>query len=560
MIRRVIGAIILSACLFSAMLWPFFVTHVEASSKTIYVNAENANDPSQDGSATHPFDLIQEGVDVAGSGDTVEVASGVYYESVQINKSAISLVGQKSSTIIDGKGAGSVGIRLYHTPPDYTESVSISGFTVRNFSGMLGKGITLSRSINTRLRDNSMVGNTYNFGDYTLQVQDIDTSNTVDEKPIYYWVDQRDKQVPADAGFVALVGSTNITVMDLNLTNNVQGLVLKNTTRSLIENVHVSGNWDGIYLERWSNSNTLIDSIVSGNLFMGIYVSTSSGNVIANNLILNNAYGLLLDSTVFEYTIGNTTTGNTVRDNIFVGNTVANSSTNSVYLDGCQDNVFFHNNFVNSVHEVESLNSTSRWDGGMEGNFWSNYSGEDIDKDGLGDSPHLLTENDQDNHPLMGQFSNFDVIWQKETFAVTAISNSMISTFNFSQPDKLISFSVISPDGAAGFCRVSMPTDLFGGPYALILDGANTTGFLEESNGTHCFLYFVYNSSPVNVKIKGTSVIPEFPSILSAFFPVALTSGVAMIVFAKRKPACDKVKLRKVVARPELEHMANDAL
>jgi hypothetical protein len=128
----------------------------------------------------------------------------VYYEGVDIDKSFFSLVGQKGSTIIDGNGTGLVGIHVFHVATDYTENVSISGFTVRNFAN----GITLSRSIYVRLRDDSMMNNTYNFGDETLQVHDIDTSNTVDGKPIYFWVNQRDKQVPADAGFVALVDST----------------------------------------------------------------------------------------------------------------------------------------------------------------------------------------------------------------------------------------------------------------------------------------------------------------------------------------------------------------
>jgi parallel beta-helix repeat protein len=529
--RRVVWAVVVCACLLSAMVWPFFVTRVEASPKTIYVDAGNVNDPNMDGSAAHPFSVIQKGVDAAGSGDTIQVAAGVYYESVQIGKSSISLVGEKGSTIIDGNGTEPVGIRLYRAPPDYTENVSISGFTVRNCI----KGITLSRSIYTRLRDDSMVGNTYNFGDYTLQVQDIDTSNTVDGKPVYYWVDQSGKQVPADAGFVALVGSTNMTVKDLNLTNNVQGLLLKNTTDSLIENVHVLNNWDGMYLERWSNSNTVIDSSFSNNLFMGIYVSTSSSNTIENNSMLNNAYGLLLDSSVFEATIGFSNTSNTVRDNTFMGNTVANSSLDGVYLDECQDNVFFHNNFVNNARQVESLNSTSKWDDGAEGNYWADYSGEDPNKTGFADAPYVIDENNQDNHPLMGLFSDFPVTWQEETYPVTTISNSTISEFYFSQPDKMISFRVSDPNGASGFCRVSMPDTLLGGPYKLVLDGVNSTDLLETSNGTNCFLYFTYNNSYHNVKIEGTSVVPEFPSFMLVFFLAVLTVGVAIVALKRRK-------------------------
>jgi parallel beta-helix repeat protein len=505
---------------------------VEADSKTIYVDASNVNDPSKDGSSVHPFDLIQEGVDAAGSGDTVQVAAGVYYESVEIKKSSISLVGAKGGTIVDGNGTEPVGIHVYNAPPDYTENVSISGFTVRNCV----KGITLSRSINMRLRDNSMVGNTYNFGDYSLQVHDIDTSNTVDGKPIYYWVSQRDKQVPADAGFVALVGSTNMTVRDLDLTNNVQGLLLKNTTHSLIDNVRISDNWDGVYLDRWSNSNTVTGSNISNNLFMGIYVSTSSSNTIANNSILNNAYGLLFDSQVFEGVLGDPGTGNTVRDNVVRGNTVANSSYDGVYLVDSEDNTFYHNNFVNNTRQVYSENSTGKWDDGAEGNYWANYAGSDLNKDGLGDTPHAIGSDDRDNHPLMGLFVDFPAVWEETTYHVTAICDSTLSGFQFSQSDKAISFKVNSPDNASGFCRMSVPTTLLGGPYTLLLDGLPSTDFTERSNGTCSFLYFTYEGVH-NVEIEGTSVIPEFPPILLVFLLAAVTAGAAAAVLARKRLA-----------------------
>jgi parallel beta-helix repeat protein len=530
------STVIVAVCLLSAMFWSLSVIRVRADSTTIYVDARNLSDPGQDGSAGHPFDSIQKGVNAAGSGDTVQVAAGVYYGEVDIDKSFISLVGQEGGTIIDGNGSGLVGIHVYHVIPDYTENVSISGFTVRNFV----KGITLSRSIYMRLRDDSMVNNTYNFGDYTFQVQDIDTSNSVDGKPIYFWVNEHDKQVPADAGFVDLTDSTNITVRDLNLTNNVQGLVLKNTTNSLIENVRITNNWDGLYLQRWSNSNTIIDSTVSNNLGLGgigIYVSTSSSNTIRNNSISNNYCGLVLDSTVYENVIGYQPTGNNVTDNVVTGNTVANNSLVGVELIQSENNAFYDNNFVNNTQQVLSTNSTNKWDNGGEGNYWQGYAGQDLNKDGFGDAPYVIDENNLDNHPLMGSFSDFPVTWQEETYHVTVISNSTVSEFYFSQPNKTISFSANGPDGASGFCRVSMPVSLLGGPYTLTLDGVPSTDLLETSNGTNSFLYFTYNNSYHNVKIEGTSVVPEFPSLLLVFIFAALTVGLFMVVLRRTKPA-----------------------
>ena len=128
-------------------------------------------------------------------------------------------------------------------------------------------GIYLSwcSSSNT-LNSNMMSGNTYNFGvrgkylsHYT---QSIDTSNMVDEKPIYYWVDEHDKTIPDDAGFIGVVNSTNIMVRDLMLTNNKQGVLFAYVENSRVENVDTSNTYDGIYLY-FSSNNTLTDNEAS---------------------------------------------------------------------------------------------------------------------------------------------------------------------------------------------------------------------------------------------------------------------------------------------------------
>jgi len=524
--------IIVTACLLSAVIWPSLVTRVKAESTTIYVNVQNANDPAQDGSAAHPFSSIQDGVDAANPGDTVQVAAGVYYGEVDINESYISLVGQPGSTIIDGNGTGAVGIRVYHWSPNYTEYTNISGFTVRNFI----RGMTLSRSIGLRLRDNTLVNNTYNFGDYTLQVHDIDTSNTVNGKPIYFLANQQDEQVPADAGYVELVDCTNMTVKDLNLTNNAQGLVLKNTTNSLVENLQITNDWDGLYLETQSKGNTIIDNNVSNCLYLGIYVSTSSDNTFENNSITNNAYGFFLDSTVFDYVIGFQPTGNTVTGNVMWGNTVANCSTAGVYSLEAENNLFYDNNFINNSPEVYSLNSTNVWDNGVEGNYWTDYSGQNSNQTGLGNTPYVIDENNTDNHPLMGPFLEFPATWQDGTYPVTAISNSTVSGFYFSQSEKTLGFSV-SPtaDNGTGFCRVAVPVYLLGGPYTLFIDGLPSTNLLQSSNGTYSFLYLSFNDSHHDVKIEGTNVVSEFPTFFLLILLAVVTIGVVTVGVAFRR-------------------------
>jgi hypothetical protein len=67
------------------------------------------SDPLEDGSSAHPFDSIQEAIDVASNGDSISVLAGTYYERINYGGKALGVVGAGSATtIIDGEGIGTV--------------------------------------------------------------------------------------------------------------------------------------------------------------------------------------------------------------------------------------------------------------------------------------------------------------------------------------------------------------------------------------------------------------------------------------------------------------------
>jgi len=67
------------------------------------------------------------------------------------------------------------------------------------------------------------------------------------------------------------------------------------------------------------------------------------------------------------------------------------------------DNVFYSNSFIDNDQNVQitSTNYTEVWDNGTVGNYWSNYNGTDSNGDGIGDTPYVIDENNQDIYPLM---------------------------------------------------------------------------------------------------------------------------------------------------------------
>jgi parallel beta-helix repeat protein len=98
---------------------------------------------------------------------------------------------------------------------------------------------------NNNFKDNKLENNTYSFyitdlaftdpyNDFELRVvhNTIDTSNTVDGKPVYYWTNKHDKTVPLNASCVILVSCKNITVQNLSLSGNSHGIVLIYTTKT----------------------------------------------------------------------------------------------------------------------------------------------------------------------------------------------------------------------------------------------------------------------------------------------------------------------------------------
>jgi parallel beta-helix repeat protein len=212
-------------------------------------------------------------------------------------------------------------------------------------------GIRIDDYSNNMLRNNEVSDNICNFSVFGSLlpefIQDIDDSNTVNGKPVYYWVNRQHAAVPADAGYVALVNCSDITVQNLNLHNNGQGLLLASTTESSITQNNITAN------------------------IHGIYMCGSANNTVASNNITNNL-------------------------------------ANGIYLYYSQDNTFFHNNFIDNTTPVYDVGEPFNiWDNGAEGNHWSNYNGTDTDIDGIGDTPHFLDGNNQDNYPLVNAIPEF---------------------------------------------------------------------------------------------------------------------------------------------------------
>ncbi len=329
-----------------------------------------------------------------------------------------------------------------------------------------GCGVSFKDSTHNVFRNNSFSENSHVFyaasSSFQEYIQDVDSSNLANGKPIYYWINKQDLTVPTDAGWVALVNCTRIRVENLNLTCG-QKISLISTTNSTVTKNVVAHNQVCIYLDESSN-NTIAENTITNSDY-GIQLEGSSNNYVSYNNVTDNNEGIDLDSSskniIHENDITRNNHGikltastcNLIACNNLTANVqgihlnrilvIMNSSDpyNSTIIYGCSNNTvsknniidnncgvwmssasnntFSGNNFINNTDQIKmedltdflvamgieqistKFASVNFWDDGKEGNYWSNYNGTDNNGDRVGDTPYNINENQQDNYPLM---------------------------------------------------------------------------------------------------------------------------------------------------------------
>jgi nitrous oxidase accessory protein len=350
---------------------------------------------------------LQAMIDGAQERETIRVHAGVYKERLRIDKS-VSLVG-KPGAIIDGEGSGDI---IEIVAPD----VTVRGFIIRNTGEDLDNE---NSAIRVQAPRATIEGNTLS--------------------DILFGIDLR--EAPDSVVRGNIIGGKK-----LDIARRGDGLRLWRSDRTRIEGNTIHDGRDAIL---WYSKGVVVigntgvdcryglhlmfsdDVTIKDNEFtrnsVGIYLMYSTGVEIQGNRLVKNrgpsGYGLGLKETDRFSVRDNTIVGNrsgvyidgspftTKKPGEFTRNTFACNDVGITFLPSARGNELTENNFIDNIDQVSvagrgSLDANRFWKGDV-GNFWSDYTGYDVNHDGVGDFVHesrTLFENLLDRDPSLRLF------------------------------------------------------------------------------------------------------------------------------------------------------------
>ena len=383
--RSIFIVVSLSFVLFNGLSILYLTDHANATGREIYVD-DSFHYP-RDGSAEYPWRTISEAITLANDGDTIYVFSGMYNESLVINK-RISLIGG-----IDDKPSNiSRGIELKYLIDITADFVTIENFVISD----PGRFISSQYGALIHVTSNNVVLQQNNISQCNLWGIYLDSS---DDNMISGNIINDTKGVFASSSNNNVFSSNNIS------NSSDAGINLRSSIRNILYDNNVTLNTYGIYAKDCSNTN-ITQNTFTKNAFHGVYLAGDMTDEVRENYFNNNTVsGITLDSSdclitenLFSYGqvgINLQRTGCEIRNNSFQNI----SSTGLSAAQMSRDNVIYLNHFLdNTINAREQ--GRNQWDNGSVGNYWDDYNYVDRNFDGFGDRAYSIASNGRDHYPL----------------------------------------------------------------------------------------------------------------------------------------------------------------
>ena len=372
------------------------------------------------------YTTISAALENAAEGATIYVKRGrhkILNNETLIVNMTVSIIGEDpATTFLNGPGfayasfptknegsinTGSTLLRVEISPSNFllppkiglkvnADNFKISGVTIDNCDigvSVSGDGTEIS---NTKMISASVKGSYMIICENTM-------TGTLTASGSYNSITRNFGRIDVSGSFNIIAGNSaqvDITMKGQNNTftgNSFSTIFLENANSNTISNNSLNCLWIGFHGHTCSN-NTISKNRLTGPGNWGILMGAGSYNVFHDNLISN-------------YTGNCDGYGIAIGGNHFVA----------------ENNTFYRNMLINNNRHVnanwEILGAGNYWDNGKEGNYWDDYTGSDINGDGIGDVPytvngfkwddevreHVSFVFGQDNYPLVTPFKIAEV-------------------------------------------------------------------------------------------------------------------------------------------------------
>ncbi|AEG59795.1 NosD domain-containing protein [Desulforamulus ruminis] len=351
-----------------------------------------------------PVGTLQQVLEEAKDGDTIQVHPGHYRGGLVIKK-AVSLIGV-DHPVLNGNGNGDVLTVL-------ANGVTIKGFTITGSGKQLEQadaGIKLKSVQRVTIEGCRLVNNL--FGLYLDRATDnIITHNEIKGRQKKAAAQEDETEEPLAGLHAGFAGETG------------DGIHLFAASGNKINHNVITQTRDGIYFN-YAQGNRLIGNKISFVRY-GIHYMYSDENYFEQNLLTDNvagaalmfSKGIVLKNNVFAHSRGHRAYGilfatcdhsvaqgnlmvdntrglffDTSLHNVFRGNLLDRNDVALDLISSSSDNLFVENNFMDNLQQVAMITGRvgdgNRFYAQGKGNYWHDYRGFDLDRDGIGDIPH----------------------------------------------------------------------------------------------------------------------------------------------------------------------------
>ena len=328
-----------------------------------------------------PINTIAQAVAKAKRGDTIIVQKGTYPENNILLDKPLTLIG-KDRPIINGQFKGSI-LKIQ------ADSITIKGFRLANVPFKATEeqaAILLDKSKKFLIEDNIM--DQVCFGVLLRKGRDGIIKNNK--------ISSNATQQYNSGNAIHLWSCKNIKIIGNEAANCRDGIYIQFSSKSYIEGNYCYKNLRyGLHF-MFSDDNEYYRNRFSEN-GAGAAVMFSKRVKMVGNTFQDNwgpsSYGLLLKELYDSELVDNTFYRNTIGINgenctrmKYNENTFTENGWGIRIRGGCYQNDFWDNNFFNNTFDVAYDNNVN--DNKFRSNYWSDYTGYDLNKDGVGDVPY----------------------------------------------------------------------------------------------------------------------------------------------------------------------------